>query len=68
MYLLWNQTKKKKNNDNNRALSAKTVLFNMIIESSDYIDYDVEVITKKRENDYFETLYIRKESIEVFSV
>lgn len=58
--------KKEKNNDNNRALSAKTVLFNMIIESSDYIDYDVEVITKKRENDYFETLYIRKESIEVF--
>lgn len=39
--------KKEKNNDNNRALSAKTVLFNMIIESSDYIDYDVEVITKK---------------------
>ena len=58
--------KKEKENDNNRALSAKNVLFNMIVESSDYIDYDVEVITKKRENDYFETLYIRKESIEVF--
>lgn len=58
--------KKEKESYNNRALSAKTVLFNMIVESSDYIDYDVEVIIKKRENDYFETLYIRDESIKVF--
>ena len=56
----------KKEIDANRTLSAKNVLFNMIVESSDYIDYDVEAIMKKRENDYFETLYIRKESIEVF--
>ena len=39
--------KKEKESYNNRALSAKTVLFNMIVESSDYIDYDVEVIIKK---------------------
>ncbi len=58
--------KKEKVSSDNRTLSAKNVLFNMIIESSDYIDYDVEVIIKKRENDYFETLYIRSESIKVF--
>ncbi len=58
--------KKEKVSSDNRTLSAKNILFNMIIESSDYIDYDVEVIIKKRENDYFETLYIRSESIKVF--
>ncbi len=47
-------------------LNPKNILFNMVVESSDYIDYDVEVIIKKRVNEYFETLYIRKESIEIF--
>lgn len=49
-----------------KVLSAKNILFDMIIESSDYIDYDVEVILKKRDYDFFETLYIRKESIDIF--
>lgn len=49
-----------------RALSVKCILFNMIIESSDYIDYDVEVILKKRDYEFFEALYIRKESIDIF--
>ncbi len=52
--------------ENGRDLSAKNILFNMIVESSDYIDYDVEVIIKKRDNDFFETLYIRKECIDIF--
>lgn len=33
--------------DKGRKLSAKDILFNMLIDSSDYIDYDVEVILKK---------------------
>lgn len=45
--------------------SARYYLFKGIIESSDFIDYDVEVIVKNREKNYFETLYIRKESIEI---
>lgn len=45
--------------------SARYSLFKGIIESSDFIDYDVEVIAKNRDKDYFETLYIRKESIKI---
>lgn len=45
--------------------SAKYSLFKGIIESSDFIDYDVEVIVKNRDKDYFETLYIRKQSIDI---
>lgn len=48
-----------------RYKSARYSLFKGIIESSDYIDYDVEVIIKNRNEDYFETLYIRKPSIDI---
>ncbi len=41
-------------------------LFKGIIESSDFINRDVEVIIKNRDNGYFETLYLRKESIDIF--
>lgn len=53
--------------DKGKKLSAKNILFNMLVESSDFIDYDVEVIVKKRKYEFFETLYIRKESINIFS-
>ena len=43
----------------------KYSLFKGIIESSDFIEYDVEVIVKDRDKDYFETLYIRKQSIDI---
>lgn len=63
LYLKLNSEEQEKG----RKLSAKNIFFNMIIESSDYIDYDVEVIVKKRDYDFFETLYIRKESIDIFN-
>lgn len=44
---------------------VRTILFTGIIESSDFIDFDVEVIVKNRDKAYFETLYIRKISIEI---
>jgi len=34
-------------------------------DSANYIDYDVEVIKKDREKDYYETVYIRKTSIDI---
>lgn len=49
----------------NKTISAKYSLFKAIIESSDFIDYDVEVIVKDRDKDYFETLYIRQQSIDI---
>lgn len=57
----------KKERDVNRILSAKNVLFDMIVESGDYIYYDVEVIIKKRDYDFYDSLYIRKESIEILN-
>lgn len=44
---------------------VRKTLFKTIQESTDFIEYDVEVIFKKRDNKFFETLYIRKESIAV---
>lgn len=49
----------------NKYRGIKYSLFNGIIESSDFIEYDVEVIVKDRDKDYFETLYIRKQSIDI---
>ena len=41
------------------------MLFKGIIESSDFINRDVEVIFKDNNKEYFETLYIRKDSIDI---
>ena len=49
----------------NKYIGIKYSLFKGIIESSDFIEYDVEVIVKDRDKDYFETLYIRKQSIDI---
>ena len=49
----------------NKYRGIKYSLFKGIIESSDFIEYDVEVIVKDRDEDYFETLYIRKQSIDI---
>lgn len=47
-------------------IDVRKALFQSIIESSEYLDYDVEVILKDVEKDYFETLFIRKECIRIF--
>lgn len=49
-----------------KSKDTRQVLFKGIIESTDFIDRDVEVIFKDRDKGYFETLYIRKESIDIF--
>lgn len=42
---------------------TKKLFFNSIINTDEYINYDVEVITKDMGNDFFETLYIRDKAI-----
>lgn len=49
-----------------KTKDARQSLFKGIIETSGFIDRDVEVIFKDRDKDHFETLYIRKESIDIF--
>lgn len=46
--------------------NIKSDLFFKVKESSKYINYDVEIIRKDRENEYFDTIYLRKESIKRF--
>lgn len=60
-------------NDKNGRSKAKNVLIRQLHDSADFIDYDVEVIVKdakrhkdsKKYKDYFETLYIRKDAIDI---
>ncbi|MBN2839009.1 MAG: type I CRISPR-associated protein Cas8a1/Csx8 [Fusobacteriaceae bacterium] len=44
----------------------KSKLFFKVKNSSDYIDYDVEIITKDMEKEYYESLYLRKNAIKTF--
>jgi len=46
--------------------NPRSTLFGELKNSAEFIDFDVEVIIKNRNNDYFETLYIRKDAIEIF--
>jgi len=50
-----------------RELKARSQLFLQTKESSGFIDYDVEVIKKEREKDYFETIFVRKQAIKLFA-
>lgn len=60
------------NNQNTEKLSHKlnknfrSEVFYNFNEASTFIDYDVEVILKSQDNDYFETIFVRKEAIEIF--
>lgn len=49
-----------------KSKDIRQILFKGIIESTDFIDRDIEVIFKDRDKSYFETLYIRKGSIDIF--
>ena len=52
--------------ESNRKINhARKLLFKTIQESSDFLNYDIEVITKDRDNSFFETMYIRKDSIKI---
>ena len=48
-----------------KSKSARKVLFKTIQETVDFLNYSVEVITKQRDADFFETMYVRKESIKI---
>ena len=48
-------------------VKARSRLFLNTKKASAFIDYDVEVIKKERENDYFETIFVRKQALKIFS-
>ena len=41
-------------------------MFENIIYTSDFLNYDVEIIKKHVDNPYFETFFLRRESIAIF--
>lgn len=44
----------------------RKVLFENIVYAADFIDFDVEIIKKDIEKPYFETFFLRKDSIDIF--
>lgn len=48
-----------------KSKDARKILFKAIQKASDFIYFDTEVIVKNRDAAFFETLYIRKESIRI---
>lgn len=40
-------------------------IFTLLAKIADFVDYDVEVIVKDRNKDYFETVYVRKSAIKI---
>lgn len=46
--------------------NPRTCLFGQTEAASAFIEYEVEVIVKERELDYFMTLFVRKEAIKIF--
>lgn len=43
--------------------NAMEILFQEMLVSAEFLDYDVEVIVKSRKRDFFESLYIRKAAV-----
>lgn len=50
----------------NGSVDTRRVLFENIIYASDFLNYDVEIIKKDVDHPYFETFFLRRESIAVF--
>jgi CRISPR-associated protein Cst1 len=53
--------------DDKKSLDSKFVFLTLLMESKDFIRSDVEVIVKNIEKDYFETIYLRRESLDIFN-
>lgn len=49
----------------NERVNTKRIFIDCLIEAKDFLQSDIEIIVKKPEHAYFETLYLRKESLEI---
>lgn len=64
----WSRTVKsqmKKSEQKGEKVNTKRIFIDCLIESKDFLQSDIEIIVKKPERVYFETLYLRKESLEI---
>ena len=49
----------------NERVNTKRIFIDCLIEAKDFLQSDIEIIVKKPERAYYETLYLRKESLEI---
>lgn len=49
-----------------KRFSVQQVLFEELVFSADFLNYDVELICKHRDHDFFETVFLRKKSRWIF--
>lgn len=52
--------------DNADNENSRKSLFLTSSKAAQYIDYQVEIVIKNREKDYYETMYVRNKSAEIF--
>lgn len=64
--ILQDKCRGQQNNQSNGSVDTRRVLFENIIYASDFLNYDVEIIRKNVDNSFFETFFLRRESIAVF--
>ena len=50
------------------SVSLKKIFLNILQKKTNYIKYGMEIIYKNKERDYFETWYLRNDSIEVLKI
>ena len=64
----WNRTVKSKMEELKQEygkVNTKRIFIDCLIEAEDFLQSDIEIIVKKPERIYFETLYLRKESLDI---
>ena len=54
--------------ENLTSIPLKKIFLNILRKKSDYIKYGMEIIYKNRDKEYFETWYLRNDSIEVLKI
>lgn len=47
--------------------SSRTILLRSMAETEKFVDFDVEVISKRRDQDYFASLFIRKKALKALA-
>lgn len=64
--LLQDKCREQRESQANGNVDTRRILFENIIYASDFLDYDVEIIKKDVNASFFETFFLRRESVAIF--
>ena len=64
--VLQDKCRERRGNQAYDSVDTRKILFENIIYASDFLNYDVEIIKKNVSVSYFETFFLRRESITIF--